>query len=104
MKLATKVIVLLILLAVAASSLLFVQWSSSTAKTVKLTPHDMEIIFQELLPPQKQQQIASDPEEKKKLVADIKKLLAIAQAAEQEGYAQHPDVQGQLSLQQDISL
>lgn len=104
MKLATKVIVGIILLAVVASTLLFVQWSSSMPKTVKLTPHDMEVIFQELLPPQKQQQIASDPEEKKKLVADIKKLLAVAQVAEQEGYAQHPDLQSQLSFQQDIAL
>ena len=104
MKLATKVIVGLILLAVLASTLLFVQWSASTPKTVKLTPHDMEVIFQELLPPQKQQQIASDPEEKKKPVADIKKLLAVAQVAEQEGYAQHPDLQSQLSFQQDIAL
>jgi hypothetical protein len=64
----------------------------------------MEVIFQELLPPQKQQQIASDPEEKKKLVSEIKKLLAVAQVAEKEGYAQRPEVQSQLSFQQDIAL
>jgi peptidyl-prolyl cis-trans isomerase C len=80
------------------------QNSTSSAKTVKLTPHDMEVIFQELLPPQKQQQIASSPEERKKLVAEIKKLLAVAQVAEQEGYGQRPEVQSQLSFQQDIAL
>jgi hypothetical protein len=64
----------------------------------------MEVIFQEMLPPQKQQQVASDPEEKKKLVSEIKKLLAVAQVAEQEGYAQHQDLQSQLSFQQDIAL
>jgi len=104
MKLSAKVIVGILLLAVLASTLLFVQWSSSKPSTVKLTSHDMEVIFQELLPPQKQQQIAADPEEKKKLVDDIKKLLAVAQVAEQEGYAQHPDLQSQLSFQQDIAL
>lgn len=83
---------------------LVLQSSSSSAKTVKLTPHDMEVIFQELLPPQKQQQIAASPEERKKLVAEIKKLLAVAQVAEQEGYAQRPEVQSQLSFQQDIAL
>lgn len=83
---------------------IFLQNSSTSAKTVKLTPHDMELIFQELLPPQKQQQVAADPEEKKKLVAEIKKLLAVAQVAEQEGYAQHADLQTQLAFQQDIAL
>ncbi len=104
MKLATKVIVGIVLLGVLASTLLFVQYSSTKATTVKLTAHDMQVIFQELLPPQKQQQIAADPEERKKLVAEIKKLLAVAQVAEQEGYAQRPELQSQLSFQQDIAL
>ncbi|MEK6286567.1 MAG: peptidylprolyl isomerase [Acidobacteriota bacterium] len=104
MKLSTKVIATLVLLGLLTSGLIFAQWSSSTPKTVKLTAHDMQVIFQELLPPQKQQQIAADPEERKKLVAEIKKLLAVAQVAEQEGYAQHADLQTQLSFQQDIAL
>ena len=83
---------------------LILQSSSSGSRTVKLTPHDMQVIFQELVPPQKQQQIASDPEEKKKLVGEIKKLLAVAQVAEQEGYAEHPDIKSQLSFQQDMDL
>src|SRR5690242_19510291 len=41
---------------------LIFQTSSSKARTVKLTPHDMQVIFQELVPPQKQQQFNSDPE------------------------------------------
>jgi hypothetical protein len=83
---------------------LILQRSSSTPKTVKLTAHDMQLIFQELLPPQQQQQIASDPEEKKKLVGDIKKLLAVAQVAEQEGYAEHPDLKKQLAFALDRAL
>lgn len=104
MKLSIKVIAMMLLLGMLASGLLFVQCSSSSPKTVKLTAHDMQIIFQELVPPQQQQQIASDPEEKKKLVADIKKLLAIAQVAEQEGYAEHADLKTQLSFQLDRAL
>ncbi|MFY9571860.1 MAG: hypothetical protein WAV20_10715, partial [Blastocatellia bacterium] len=104
MKLSTKVIVTIIVLGLLASGLIFAQWSASTPKTVKLTARDMEVIFQELLPPQKQQQIASSPEEKKNLITEIKKLLAVAQVAEQEGYAQRPELVGQLSFQQDIAL
>jgi len=99
-----KVIVVVALLLVLGIGGLIMQGSSSTPKTVKLTARDMQIIFQELLPPQKQQQIAADPEERKKLAAEIKKLLAVAQVAEQEGYAQKPEVQSQLSFQQDIAL
>ncbi|HJZ66744.1 MAG TPA: peptidylprolyl isomerase [Blastocatellia bacterium] len=104
MKIPTKVIATIVVLVALASTLLFVQLSSSKAKTVRLTPHDMEVIFQEILPPQQQQQIASNPEEKKKLVSELKKLLAVAQVAEQEGYAQRPEVQSQLSFQQDKAL
>lgn len=104
MKLSIKVIAMMLLLGMLASGLLFVQCSSSSPKTVKLTAHDMQIIFQELVPPQQQQQIASDPEERKKLVADIKKLLALAQVAEQEGYAEHADLKTQLSFQLDRAL
>jgi peptidyl-prolyl cis-trans isomerase C len=71
---------------------------------VKLTARDMQIIFKELLPLQKQQQIASDAEEKKKLVGEIKKLLAVAQVADQKGYAEHPDIKSQLLFQQDSDL
>jgi hypothetical protein len=104
MKLSTKVIAMILLLGVLASGLLFVQCSSSSPRTVKLTAQDMQIIFHELVPPQQQQQIASDPGEKKKLVADIKKLLAVAQIAEQEGYADRAELKNQLSFQLDRAL
>ncbi len=104
MKLPTKVIAMMLLLGVLVSGLVFVQWNSSTPKTVKLTANDMQIIFQELLAPQQQQQIASDPEGKKQLIDNVKKLLAVAQLAEQEGYAEHPDLKTQLSFQLDRLL
>ena len=104
MKLPVKVIAMMLLLGVLASGLLFVQCSSSSPKTVKLTAQDMQLIFQELLPPQQQQQIASNPEERKKLVADIRKLLAVAQVAEQEGFAEQAELKGQLSFQVDRAL
>jgi peptidyl-prolyl cis-trans isomerase C len=99
-----KVIAVIVVVVLLGIGGILIQSSSTSAKTVKLTPHDMEVIFQELLPPQKQQQVAADPAERKKLVAEIKKLLAVAQVAEQEGYAQHADLQTQLAFQQDITL
>jgi hypothetical protein len=99
-----KVIVAILLLVVIAGVLLFVQRDSSSAKTVKLTKHDMEFVFQEMLPPQAQQMIASNPEEKKKLVDQLKKILAVAQVAEREGYAQRPEIESQIAFQTDMSL
>ncbi|HYX72223.1 MAG TPA: hypothetical protein VE732_05595, partial [Nitrososphaera sp.] len=100
----TKVIVAILLLAVIAGVLLFVQRDSSSSKTVKLTKRDMELVFQEMLPPQAQQMIASNPEEKKKLVEEVKKILAVAQLAESEGYAQRPEIEKQLAFQSEMSL
>jgi peptidyl-prolyl cis-trans isomerase C len=104
MKISSKVVATIIVLVLLAAALLFAQYRSSTPKTVKLTPHDMEVIYQELLPLQRQQQIAADPEEKKKFVSEIKKLLAVAEAAEQGGYAEKAELKSQLSFQQDIAL
>lgn len=99
-----KVIAAVLVVVLLGAGGLILQRSSSGSRTVKLTAHDMQVIFQELVPPQKQQQIASDPEEKKKLVGEIKKLLAVAQVAEQEGYAEHADIKSQLAFQQDMDL
>ena len=103
-KISGKVIAAILVVVLLGIGGVLIQYSSSGPKTVKLTAHDMQIIFQELVPPQQQQQIASDPEERKKLVADIRKLLAVAQIAEQEGYAEHADLKTQLSFQLDRAL
>ena len=104
MKTPTKVIAAVLLLVVIAGVLLFVQSNSSSPKTVKLTKHDMEIVFQEMLSPQAQQMIAESPEEKKKLVEEVKKILAVAQAAEREGYDKKPEIERQIAFQTDMSL
>ena len=104
MKTPTKVIVAILILVFLGGTFLFIQQSSSSQSPVKLSKHDMEVLFQELLPPQAQQMIASNPEEKKKLVDTVKKILAVAQLAEREGYAQRPELQSQIALQTDMSL
>ena len=69
-----------------------------------LTRQDMEVLFQEMIPPDKQQEVATNPEEKKKLIDQVKKLLAVAQAADEEGYSQRPEVKAQIELQIDLQL
>jgi parvulin-like peptidyl-prolyl isomerase len=104
MKLPIKVIVAIAVVIAVAGAGLWNQSCTSGPKTVKLSQHDMELVFQEMLPPSKQQEISTNPEEKKKLVADLKKLLALAQVAEQEGYLQRPEVASQVAFQSDMAL
>lgn len=104
MKLPIKVIVAIAVVIAVAGAGLWNQSCASGPKTVKLSQHDMELVFQEMLPPSKQQEISTNPEEKKKLVADLKKLLALAQVAEQEGYLQRPEVASQVAFQSDMAL
>ena len=104
MKLPIKVILAILIVFAVASGALWNQSCSSGPKAVKLSAHDMELVFQEMLPPAKQQEIAASEEEKKKLVGELKKLLALAQAAEQEGYLQRPEVASQVAFQSDMAL
>lgn len=104
MKLPIKVIVAIAVVIAVAGAGLWNQSCTSGPKTVKLSQHDMELVFQEMLPPSKQQEISTNPEEKKKLIADLKKLLALAQVAEQEGYLQRPEVASQVAFQSDMAL
>ncbi|MFY9608290.1 MAG: peptidylprolyl isomerase [Blastocatellia bacterium] len=104
MKLPVKVIVAILVVFAVAGGGLWNQSCTSGPKAVKLTAHDMELVFHEMLPPAKQQEIAASPEEKKKLVGELKKLLALAQVAEQEGYLQRPEVATQVAFQSDMAL
>ncbi|HWN99612.1 MAG TPA: peptidylprolyl isomerase [Blastocatellia bacterium] len=104
MKLPVKVIVAILVVLAVASGALWNQSCTSGPKSVKLSAHDMELLFKELLPPAQQQEIAASPEEKKKLVEKLKQVLALAQAAEQEGYLQRPEIASQVALQSDLTL
>jgi peptidyl-prolyl cis-trans isomerase C len=99
-----KVVGVVLLVVLLAGSLVFLQYRSSVPKSVNLTAHDMQLLFQELLPTEKQQEISRSPEEKKKFVDDIRKLLAVAQVAESEGYADRPEIQQQTNFQRDLVL
>jgi len=99
-----KVLVTILILIFAAGAFIFIQSSSSKPRSFNLTKDDMKVLFQEMVPPQKQQEIASNPEEKKKFIDEVKKLMSVAQAAENEGYGKRPEVQAQTALQVDLNL
>ncbi|HJQ22829.1 MAG TPA: peptidylprolyl isomerase [Blastocatellia bacterium] len=100
----TKAVAAVLMLAFVAAAFIFIQRSTSKGQSYNLTKHDMEVIFQEIIPPPQQSEIASTPEKKKQLVDEIRKLLSVASYAESEGYAQKPEVAGQIALQTDLAL
>ena len=102
--LSAKVIVVILVLVFLAGTFFLVQQSSSKPRSYNLSKQDMQVLFQEMVPPDKQQEIASNPEEKKKLIDQIKKLLAVAQVADEEGYSQRPEVKAQTEFQTDLHL
>jgi peptidyl-prolyl cis-trans isomerase C len=99
-----------VVLLVAAIGIGFFAWQrnesrdATSLRRVKLNARDMQLLFQEMIPPQAQAQIAGSPEQKKRLVSDVKEFLAVAQQAESEGYAEKPEVQSQLSINTDNIL
>jgi peptidyl-prolyl cis-trans isomerase C len=99
-----KVLVVVLILVFAAGAFIFIQSSSSKPRSFNLSKDDMKLLFQEMVPPQKQQEIAANPEEKKKFVEEVRKLMSVAQVAESEGYGKRPEVQSQTALQVDLNL
>lgn len=78
--------------------------ADSDAKKVKLNSRDMEIIFQEMVPPQMQASIDKNPDQKKMLIKEVKERFAVAQQAEAEGYASKPEVQSGIAFANDQIL
>ena len=64
----------------------------------------MEWLIREMVPPEVQKLIASSPEKKKEFIDEVKKILAVAQVAEREGYDKKPEVEKQIAFQSDMSL
>ena len=103
MKIPQKVIIVLLVLAVFTIGALWVQRSASSAKTIKLSSQDMELLMDELPPPQLTE-LQSKPEEKKQLVDNLKQILAVGQAAEMAGYADKPTIKSEIAFQNDLVL
>ncbi len=106
MKISGKAIMAIAVVAFLAAALFFSQYnsSSSSSRSYNLSAHDMEVLVGEILPPQQQQALASSPEQKQTIAKQLKELLALAQFAEQKGFAEKPDIQSQIGLQTDQAL
>jgi peptidyl-prolyl cis-trans isomerase C len=100
----TKAIAAVLMLGFVAAAFLFIQRSSSKPVSYDLSKHDMEVIFQEMMQPAEQAQLAASPDDKKKLLDDLRQRLGIAAYAEGEGYGQKPEVQSQIALVTDLLL
>jgi dipeptidyl aminopeptidase/acylaminoacyl peptidase len=77
---------------------------SGSSQSYNLSAHEMEILVGEIMPPPQVQALASNPEQKKDFIKQLKEVLSVAQYAEQNGYADKPEVQTQLALQTDLVL
>jgi peptidyl-prolyl cis-trans isomerase C len=104
MKLSGRVIAMIGVVVLLGGFGLIAQWACSAPAQYKLTAHEMEVLVGEIIPPGQQQQLASDGEQRKKLAQEFKKILSLAQVAEQEGFAQHPDVKSAIDIQTDVVL
>ncbi|MDQ5838443.1 MAG: hypothetical protein M3379_16830, partial [Acidobacteriota bacterium] len=91
----TKAIIVAAFALVASVGLIFWQarYGGAHAMT-SLTPEDMTLLT-ETFPPMEQLKLSQSAEERKKLADDLKRILAVAEQARKEGYADKPEVKRQ---------
>lgn len=104
MKIPGKVILTIAVVVALTLALISAQMWPTSSANYNLDAKRMELLVSEILPPAQQQQLASNPEQKQQLAKRLRELLAIAQVAEKEGYADREDVKSQIALQTDIAL
>ena len=81
-----------------AGGLIFWQVKARKAGPVELTPEDMAIIAEDQ-PPQMRARLATDEAARKDFAQDVRRLLAVAEEAEQNGVGNAPDMKRQLEFQ-----
>jgi parvulin-like peptidyl-prolyl isomerase len=86
-----------------AAGLVFWQVKAGRAAAVELTADDMAKVA-ESFPPQAQMQLASDPEARKEFAKGLKEMLAIAEEARAEGFADKPEMKRQLELARSVII
>jgi parvulin-like peptidyl-prolyl isomerase len=99
-----KAIAAIVVVVLLAGALIMAQFTSSKPKSIKLSADQMSILVKELLPPQQQQQLASEPERRKDFAKRIKELLALGQAAESQEFSKTEEVKSQIDLQTNLAL
>jgi parvulin-like peptidyl-prolyl isomerase len=96
LKATTKAIIAVLVAVLASVGLIFWQATRGRASALtSLTPDDMTLIA-ESLGPADRTHLASSPEDRKKLIDDVKQVLAIAAEARAKGIADKPEVKRQL--------
>lgn len=82
-----------------------VVWQVKAGRTgaVNLTAEDMATIV-EGFPPQAQAQLAADEKTRKDFARDVREMLSLAEAARNEGIADRPEMQRQLSLARSLVI
>ena len=81
-----------------AGGLIFWQVKARKAGPVELTPEDMALIAEDQ-PPQMRARLAADEAARKDFAQDVRRLLAVAEEAENNGVANAPDMKRQLEFQ-----
>lgn len=96
MSAATKAIIIAAVAVVAAIGLIYWQMNHSGGAhaMTSMTPEDMSTLV-ETFPPADRLKLSGSPEERKKLADEVRKILAVAQAAQKEGIADKPEVKRQ---------
>lgn len=81
-----------------AGGLIFWQVKARKAGPVELTPEDMALIAEDQ-PPQMRARLATDEAARKDFALDVRRLLAVAEEAENNGVGNTPDMKRQLEFQ-----
>src|SRR5262245_17562409 len=104
MKLSGKALAAILVVAALAAAAIVAQKNSFSSRSYSLSAKEMEALVGEIMPPIQQQQLASNPEQKKEIAQEIKKSLALAQEAERNGFADKSDIKEQIDLRTDAVL
>ncbi len=85
----------LVAIAISVGVIFWVAKAKRAHGLTSLTAQDMQVLA-ESLSPMARMQLANNPEERKKMSEELKKILAVAEEARREGVADRPEVKRQL--------
>ena len=93
---------LLVVALIGAGVWAYLKFSGPTP--VKLTARDMELLLNEVMAPNQLQMLSNNPEQKKELTKQIKRILALAYEGEKLGLEKRPKVESEIKFREDQAL
>jgi peptidyl-prolyl cis-trans isomerase C len=99
----TKAIIAAGLAVIFAVGLVVWQVKAGRSGDINLTAEDMKTIV-EGFPPQAQAQLFADKETRKSFAKDLREMLALAETARAEGFADRPEIKRQMSLAHSLVI